>query len=312
MASRSQTPSTEQTTQTSGFVHLAIVYVVWSSTYLGIRIAVQEGSGFPPFSMAFMRAAAGGIILMLWSFLRKHRIRPTRAELGTLIASGLLLWTGGNGLVTWAEQRADSGLAALLVASMPIWAAFFEAIIDRKIPSGLLVASLLIGFTGTGLLAAPSLTSGVKADSLSTLALFAAPISWSIGSILITRRPVKLSPQVSSGFQMMFGSIGFLVLVILLKEPIPSPTTDAWLAWGYLVVFGSLLAYTSYITALGLLPINIVMTYAYVNPVIAVLLGSLVLQEEITGWTIAGSMFVLLGVAGVFRERFRNRTKTSP
>ncbi len=312
MTSKSRTPSTEQTTQPSGYIHLAIVYVIWGSTYLGIRIAVQEGSGFPPFSMALMRVVAGGTILLLWAYLRKHRIRPTKTELGTLIVSGLLLWTGGNGMVTWAEQRADSGLAALLLASMPIWAALFEAIIDRKIPSGLLVASLLVGFTGAGLLAVPSLTSGVKADFLSTLALFFAPISWSIGSILQTRRPVKLSPQVISGFQMMAGSVGFLILAVLTKEPTPSPSTDAWLAWGYLVVFGSLLGYTSYITVLGLLPINVVMTYAYVNPVIAVILGSLILKEEITGWTITGSALILLGVAGVFRERFRNINKTSP
>jgi drug/metabolite transporter (DMT)-like permease len=103
---------------------------------------------------------------------------------------------------------------------------------------------------------------------------------------------------------MLIGGAGFIILVFLMKEPLPTPNQDSWLAWGYLVVFGSLLAYTSFVTVLGMLPINIVMTYAYVNPVIAVILGYLILQEDITSWTIGGTAFVLLGVAGVFRDRY--------
>jgi drug/metabolite transporter (DMT)-like permease len=102
---------------------------------------------------------------------------------------------------------------------------------------------------------------------------------------------------------MAFGAIGFAIVALLLKEPLPTPTQEAWIAWGYLVIFGSLFAFTAYVTALRLLPTRIVMTYAYVNPVLAVLLGYLVLGESITVWTVAGTALVLLGVAGVFRER---------
>jgi drug/metabolite transporter (DMT)-like permease len=285
--------------------HLAVVYVIWGSTYLAIRVAVREGSGFPPFTMGFMRVGVAGLILVVWAWLRKKRIKPTPAEWGTLVGSGLLLWTAANGLVIWAEVRADSGLTALLVASMPIWAAIIDAALDRKIPSPLLIISLLVGFIGIGLLAAPSLTSGVRADLLSTIALIIAPFCWALGSVLQTRRPVALAPQVNSGYQMLVGGAGFFILALFFtKEPLPHPNQEAWLAWGYLVVFGSLLAYTSFVTVLGMLPINVVMTYAYVNPVIAVILGYLILHEEITNWTIGGTLFVLLGVAGVFQDRY--------
>lgn len=285
-----------------GLANLFVVYLVWSSTYLAIRIAVREGSGFPPFTMAFMRAILGGVILLLFSYLTRHRIRLTRQELFVVAVSGILLWVGGNGLVTFAEQRAESGLAALLVAASPIWAAVIEAIVDRKLPSRQLVLALLIGFGGIALLTAPALMTGVEADVIAVIALLSAPITWASGSVLQARRPVKLSPRVSSAYQMLFGAVAFLVPIVLLKEPLPAPAQDAWLAWLYLVIFGTL-AFISYVTALSRLPTRIVMTYAYVNPVLAVLLGHFVLGEDITIWTVGGSLLVLLGVTGIFRER---------
>lgn len=287
----------------AGLVNLLVVYIVWSSTYLAIRIAVREGSGFPPFTMGFMRAILGGAILLAWSYLQKQRVKLSRREIVVLALSGLLLWVGGNGLVTFAEQRTESGLAALLVAASPIWAAVIEAILDRKLPSTLLFVSLLVGFGGMALLTLPSLTSGVHADTIAILALIAAPVTWALGSVFQARNRVDLPPRVSSAYQMLFGAIGFAAIVLLRGEPAPAPDGEAWLAWLYLVVFGTL-AFTSYVTALKLLPTRIVMTYAYVNPVLAILLGYFVLGEEITAYTIAGSLLVLVGVAGVFRERF--------
>lgn len=286
----------------AGLANLLVVYLVWSSTYLAIRIAVREGAGFPPFMMGLMRAALGGSILLVWSWLQRQRVRLSRGEAIVLAVSGLLLWVGGNGLVTFAEQRTESGLAALLVAASPIWAAVIEAILDRKLPSGLLLASLLLGFAGMALLTLPSLTSGIHADSIAILALIAAPITWAMGSVFQARNRVDLPPRVSSAYQMLFGAVGFALITLLRGEPTPTPNNEAWLAWLYLVVFGTL-AFTSYVTALKLLPTRIVMTYAYVNPVLAIVLGYFVLNEQITVYTIAGSLLVLLGVAGVFRER---------
>jgi drug/metabolite transporter (DMT)-like permease len=307
MTNKPDKPTPEKIFTPTSLFHLLVIYIVWGSTYLAIRVVVREGSGFPPFTMGTMRVCVAGVILLLWGWLRKNRIKPTRAEWVTLIVSGLLLWTAANGLVMWAEVRADSSLTALIVAAMPIWAAIIEAILNRKIPSALLSLSLVVGFAGIGLLAAPNLTSGVRADLLPTIALIIAPICWALGSVLQARRPVKLSPRVNSGYQMLAGGAGFLVPMIIMREPFPTPNQEAWLAWGYLVVFGSLLAYTSFVTVLGLLPVNIVMTYAYVNPMIAVILGYLILQEEITAWTVGGSIFVMLGVAGVFRDRYRRK-----
>lgn len=311
MTNQSSKSMTEKNITPTSLFHLIVVYIVWGSTYLAIRMVVREGSGFPPFTMGMMRAWVAGVILLLWGWLRKNRIKPTRTEWVTLISSGLLLWTGANGLVMWAEVRADSGLTALIVGALPIWSAIIEALLDRKMPSALLSLSLVVGFVGIGLLAAPNMTTGVRADILSTIALLIAPICWALGSVFQARRPVCLTPRVSSSYQMLAGGTGFLILMILMQEPFPNPNQEAWLAWGYLIVFGSLLAYTSFVTVLGLLPVNIVMTYAYVNPVIAVILGHLILQEEITAWTIGGSVFVMLGVAGVFRDRYGKKEKTT-
>jgi drug/metabolite transporter (DMT)-like permease len=286
-----------------GLLHLSIVYVIWSSTYLAIRIAVREGSGFPPFMMSMTRVLLSGALLLILGVLRRKRIRPSREELVVLLGSGLLLWTGGNGLVTWAEQRADSGLAAMIVGSIPIWVALIEAVVDRRLPTLRLIFALLVGFIGILLLSIPSLRTGMRADAIAVLALLGAPISWSVGSVLQSRRAVSLAPQVSAGYQSLAGGLGFLILVLVFGEPKPVPTNQAWLAWGYLVLFGSVIAFTSFVQVLRLLPMSIAMTYAYVNPVIAVLLGALILGESITLWTVSGTVLVILGVVGVFRDR---------
>ncbi|MEN8240713.1 MAG: EamA family transporter [Chloroflexota bacterium] len=288
----------------TGFLPLLVIYLVWSSTYLAIRIAVREGAGFPPFTLALARIASAGVLLLGWAWLRKYKLRPTKSELWVLAVSGLLLMTGGNGMVVWAEQRAESTLAALLVAASPIWTAIIEAVIDRKMPSGRLLGALLIGFVGIAVLAVPGSINGIAADMWSTLALLFAGFSWSLGSVLQSRRPVSLRPLVSSGYQMLLGSAGLLALMLLMKEPAPRPTTEAWLALGYMVLFGSVLAFTAYVTALKTLPIKIVMTYTYVNPVIALLLGWAILGEQITWPMIGGMALVLVGVWGVFRERY--------
>ena len=288
-----------------GLLNLFVVYVVWSSTYLAIRIAVREDSGFPPFAMASLRVLVASAVLLGVAAAARTRLRLSKQELAVLAASAVLLWVGGNGLVTWAEQRAHSGYAALLVGSMPIWIAVMEAALDRKVPSPRLVAALLVGFTGLGLLTAPVLAAGVAAEDAAVLALLAAPISWGIGSLLLKRRPLSVGTLATAGYQNAFGGVALLVAALATGEPIPNPTPEAWTAWAYLVVFGSILAFTAYVQVLRLLPMSVISTYAYVNPVGAVVLGRLVLNEPITPLTIAGAALVLLGVAGVFREQLR-------
>jgi drug/metabolite transporter (DMT)-like permease len=204
----------------------------------------------------------------------------------------------------WSEQRAESTLAALLMAASPIWTAIIEAVLDRKMPSGKLLAYLLVGFGGLSILVIPDSPDHISADLWSTIALLIAGFNLSLGSVLQARRPVSLRPAVSSGYQMVFGSVGLLVLMLLTGEPAPQPTTEAWLALGYMIVFGSVIAFTAFVTALRTLPIKIVMTYAYANPVIALVLGWAILGEKITWEMIGGMSLVLLGVWGVFRERY--------
>lgn len=286
-----------------GLICLLLVYIVWGSTYLGIRYAVREGSGFPPFSMAAARALTGGLILLGLGLAFRHRLRITRREFGLLMLSSILLWNGGNGLVTWAEQRAHSAFAALVVGSTPLYSAIVEAILNRKRPSLLLIASWLVGLAGLYVLTKPALDAGTPADLWATVALLLAPLSWSIGSAIQLRNPLGLSTFASSGYQQLFGTIGFLVLLTATGEPTPQPTAEAWWAWGYLVVFGSVIGFTSFVYALRTLPVPVVMTYGFVNPVIAVFLGWFFLGEAITPTTLAGTALILAGVGGVFREK---------
>lgn len=294
----------------AGLVNLFSVYLIWGSTYLAIRVGIREGSGFQPFWFGGLRVLVAGTLLVLWGVLRKKQVIPSRSDLLVLAASGLLLWIGGNGLVILAERRLDSGLAALIVASTPIWVALFESILDRKMPSLILVISLVTGFGGIVILSYPLLSSGIQADVLSILALLAASFSWSSGLVLQSRKPVSVGRGVSSGYQQLFGGVFFTLIALAVREPLPTPTGEAWLAWGYLVVFGSLIAFTSFVSALQLLPASLVTTYAYINPVIAVLLGWLILQEPITSWTVTGGLFVLVGVTGIYWVNNRPEKKT--
>ncbi|GMR09255.1 MAG: drug/metabolite exporter YedA [Anaerolineae bacterium] len=290
-----------------GFVHLGIVYLLWGTTFLAIRVAVREGSGFAPFIMAGTRVLIASAILFAIAWIAKQRLRPTRAELFVVAAAGLLLWTGANGLVTWSEQRVHAGPAALVIATMPIWACLMEAYLDRRSPSLLLLASLGMALLGVAVLSVPFLTSGVRADSLSILALLLAALSWAAGTVVQSRRPVKLGIYANSAYQNLFGALGFLTLSFLLGEPASSPIAEAWIAWAYLIVFGSVIGFTSYVQTIRLLPLSVATTNAYVNPLVAVILGAIILSEPITGYTLVGTVLVLLGVAGVFRDRFRTQ-----
>jgi drug/metabolite transporter (DMT)-like permease len=286
-----------------GIFHLIVVYLVWGSTYLAIRIGVREGSGFPPFTMAAMRVIAASIILFSWAALARKGLKVGRRELGVLFVSGVLLWVGGNGMVSWAERSADSGYSALLIAALPLWVAIMESIIDRRAPSIRLIGALLIGLAGVGVLNGPVIMEGADQDIYAAIALITAAILWGLGAMFQRRKALSLEPEVSSAYQQMFGGFGLIVAATLTNEPTPTPIPEAWAAWVYLVIFGGVFAFTSFIKALRLLPINVVMTYAYVNPVVAVILGRVILGEPITMWTIGGSTLIILGVMGVFHER---------
>lgn len=293
-----------------GLAHLLVVYLAWGSTYLGIRLAVAGDGGFPPFAMAMLRVFAASAVLLGWARVRKERVRLRGREWVLMGGSGLLLWVGGNGLVTWAELRASSGLAALLVAAMPLWGESINLALDRRAPAPLMVGSILLGFAGVGTLSWPVLRAGNGGDIAAVAGLVLAPLFWALGSIWFQRRKPDLSVRAVSGWQQLLGGVGLGAMALARGEvgpgtPLPAPDATAWAAWGYLVVVGSVFAFTSYVITLQRLPYRVVMTYAYVNPVIAVFLGWLVIDEPVTRWTLAGAALVVAGVIGVFRNRGR-------
>jgi len=289
-----------------GLAYLVTVYLIWGSTYLAIRFAVREGSGIPPFALGAMRTLIAGFALLAWGIFRKMRIRLTRPELITLALAGLLMWPGANGLVNWAEQRADSSYAALLVGAIPIWTALIDSLWRRQRPSWRLLLFLAIGFAGIGLLTVPKLLVAEGADLMTILMLIAAPMTWSVGTLLQIHRPVAVSPLVSSAYLHLLGGAGFVFLFLVMRESWPTPTSEAWAALAYLTIAGSIIAFTAYVRTLHLLPTHIAMTYAYVNPVVAVVLGWFFLRENVSLVVLAGMGLILLGVWGIFREKYHS------
>ena len=184
-----------------------------------------------------------------------------------------------------------------------MWVVLIESIIDRRRPSTRLVASLVIGFAGLGVLTLPMWREGLRGDLAGVAAVVLAAVCWGGGSVWLKRRPVEVDSVALAGLQQIFGGIGFLAMVVIMAEPLPTPTPQAWAAWVYLMLFGSVFAFTCFMYAVKVLPTTLVSTYTYVNPVIAVFLGWLLLSEPITGYTFAGSVLIIGGVYGVFREK---------
>ena len=263
---------------------------------------MQEGSGFPPMIMSATRVFAGSLILMaLAKFIYKQSLRLTYDEFVILFISGMALWWGGNGLLAIAETTVSSGYAALIISCTPIWVALIESVLDKKRPTFFLVGSLLVSIVGISVLNWPAIRSGSLSGLWGALLLIISGFSWAAGSIYQKRKNSQSSPEVSSAFQQLFGGIALLITSFIISEPAINPISSAWWAWGYLIVFGSVIAFTSFVKALKLLPPNIVFTYAYVNPVVAVILGFIILGESITQWTFAGTALVIIGVLGVIK-----------
>jgi len=286
-----------------GPVLLAVVYLVWGSTYLGIRVAVRGDGGFPPFVLGAVRLGSAGVLLLGLAALAGRPVRPGRGELAVHATSGLLLWLGGNGLVVWALRRVDSGYAALLMSLTPVFVVMLQAAASRRAPGVAVGRALLLATAGIAVLSGPALAGGGAADALGLAALVAAALSWAVGTLYQQRRAIAADPLASAGWQLVFAGVGFAAVAALSGESLPAPSPQSWAAMAYLVVVGSVLGFGSYVWALRLLPVPVVMTHAYVNPVVAVVLGWAVAGEPLTVWTWAGTGLILLGVVEVLRRR---------
>lgn len=281
---------------------LWVVYVVWGSTYLAIRIMVRT---LPPLLTAGGRFLIAGTIMWVW-LLARHgwaHVRVTRREVAAsaLVATALLF--GGNGLVTLAERRgAPSSLAALIIASVPLWVILLRRLTRERIGVGTLVG-VAFGFTGVALLVLPG-SRPAGADALAIGLLLAAAAFWASGSFFSRSLPMPADPFVSTATQMLTGGVVLLVAGLVSGESIGTARfeTSSVVAFAYLVVAGSLLAFTAYVWLLQNAPISKVATYAYVNPVVAVFLGWFVLSERITVTTLVGSAAIVASVAFIVRK----------
>ena len=277
------------------WANLASVYVIWGSTYLAIRVLVRT---VPPLYGAGARFMVAGVLML--AFLGRRSLKVNRRELLACAVVGTLLAGGGNGLVTVAEQDVPSGLAAVLIASVPLWIVVFRALAGDRIRRAALFG-VLTGFAGVALLLLPG--NGGGAPLGPSLVIIAAAVSWGFGSFISGSVGLPRDGLVTTGWQMLFGGTVLALAGAISGEHVGTPSAESIWAWVYLVVIGALVAYTSYTWLLRNAPIQLVSTYAYVNPVVAVILGALILNESVGVVTVLGTAVIVASVAAIVRQR---------
>jgi drug/metabolite transporter (DMT)-like permease len=276
----------------------AIIYFVWGSTFLAIRVGVQE---VPPFLFAAMRFLAAGLALYFWTLLRGER-SPKPREWASAFLMATLIFVFDYGLLFWAEQRVPSGIAAVMLAMIPVFMALFEIIFLRTQTLTIrLGVALLIGIAGVAVLVGRSVNlGGAPIDSLGAAALLFASLSWSVASVLSRKLPLPESKMVSSAAQMLAGGILLTIAAGALGESRnfhpASVSRGVWFALLYLIVAGSIIAFTAYVWLIHHESPTKVGTYAYVNPLVAVLLGYFLGGEALGVRTVLGTVFVLISV----------------
>jgi drug/metabolite transporter (DMT)-like permease len=279
----------------------AAVYIIWGSTYLAIRYAVAT---IPPFLMGGTRFLVSGLLLYGFTRLR-GTAAPTRTQWRSALVTGVLLLVGGNGAVIWAEQHVPSGLVALIVAIVPLWMVVFEwARPGGKRPAPAVFVGLALGLIGLALLIGPDAFARGGASSLdvgAALVPVGGAMLWALGSIYSRYAPRAASAQLATGMQMLMGGAAFIVVSVLAGESrhfdLAGVTAPSIVGFLYLVTFGSLIGFTAYIYLLGATTPAKASTYAYVNPVVAVVLGWAVAGEPLTPRMLVAAAIILGAVA---------------
>lgn len=273
------------------------LYVIWGSTYLAMRIAIET---IPPFLMAGTRFLIAGALLFAVARLTGSAL-PSRRQWFSASVIGTLLLLGGNGGVVWSEQFVASSIAALIVGAEPLWV----VVIDWARPGGskptrAVVAGLITGFVGVALLIAPGRGDAGGVDPLSAAVLLAAIIAWAVGSIYSRNADTPGSPLMATGANMLAGSVGLLLAALatgeLARFDLSAVSARSWGAWGYLIVFGAVCGFTAYIWLLKNTTLAAASTYAYVNPIVAVFLGWALGGETITTRTLVAAAVIIAGV----------------
>ena len=280
-------------------VAFALVYVFWGSTYLAIGITSTEG--IPPLVMCALRFLIAGPIMLLACALLGRTVRISRPEALRLAAIGILLLVGGNGTLAWAEQYVPTGFAALIIAVTPIWFLVLETFVfhgDRMSRRG--TVGLALGVLGIAILVWPRIAHREAMGTmqlLGALSLLFSSFSWAVGSVLSRQWQMKVDPLVATGWEMLFASLCHSVLALLTGQVHRAVFNHRGvMAVLYLVVFGSWIGYTAYVWLLKHVPTPKVATYAYVNPMVAVILGMLVLHERFDRFMLAGTVVIIAAV----------------
>ena len=283
------------------------VFIIWGSTYLAIRVGVRD---WPPALFAGLRFLMAGGILLLFAGIKKSQM-PSGRGIFDLAVVGLFLLVGGNWLVVWSEKTIPSGLAALIIAVVPL----FMSTIDSFVPNGQRLPlfgwiGIVVGFAGMFILVSPSLgvSEGLSLDPMGIVGLVVASFLWSIGSVYSKHHPVHGDIFVNSSIQNLAAGIVLTIIGTALNEwPEIQLTDTGVLSLMYLIVFGSIIGYTSYAYLLRHVPPAKASTYAYVNPVVAIFLGWLILSEPLDGRTILAAVVILAGVAIVQTSKMRSK-----
>jgi drug/metabolite transporter (DMT)-like permease len=284
---------------------LLVVWVVWGSTYLAIRIGVRT---FPPFTMAAIRYTIAGAILLPIGLLSggaaaRASDRPGLRQWAAMLLLGAMLPAGGNGVISWAEIELPSSTAALLVASVPLWIVLADALLTRKMPGAVRWLALVVGLAGVALLSGGG---DGGAPVWPTVAALLASISWGVGSVLQPWLPTPSRAMVIGGMEMLCGGLVLLVVAAVRGElffDVGAVSAESWWALAYLIGPGTLLAMSCYLYILGRLPSTTISSYAFVNPVVAVVLGFLILDERLTAHQLLGGALVVAAVAGLLVRR---------
>ena len=276
----------------------AVIYVVWGSTYLAIRVAVETLPAFVSAGVRFL--IAGGVMFTVLS--ARGISRPTRVQWQYAFVTGTLMLVGGNGLVVWAERTLSSGFTALIVALAPVWFALLDWLRPNGVrPQFKTVVGIVLGFVGVALLVkARGASFGFQGQWAATCAIIVAGVCWAGGSLYAKYKPNTSSPWMTAAAQMICGGAGLLLVGVLLGEPFrtnwQAVNVRSLTALAYLVVFGSWIGFTAYVWLLRVSTPARISTYAYVNPLIAVLLGWLLLGEKVSLGMLGGAAVILAGV----------------
>ena len=293
------------------WISLVVVYVLWGSTYLANRFVLPT---VPPLLVGGYRFLVGGALLagIVFCVAGRAAFRMTRAQFGTTALSGLLLPAWGNGMVVFAQQGVSSGLAALLIAAVPLWIVLLRALTGDR-PRAATVGGVAVGVVGLAVLVFVGPASGGVQGTTwwGPWLVLLASLGWATGTFATTRLPVPANPFTLAALQMVTGGLILLAVGSALGErlDVTAVSASAWIAWVYLSVVVTLGAFSAYAFALASLPVSTVATYAYVNPVIAVALGAVVAGERFTGPQLVGAAVVLLAVVLVVSAERTSRKR---